>query len=45
VSRAINLRTDGKDAVIAYRKKSASPKNRWFFYKLTRDMKAYSRPR
>ncbi len=33
---AINLRTDGKDAVIAFRKESGSPKNRWFFYKLMR---------
>lgn len=33
---AINLRTDGKTAVIAFRKEAASPKNRWFFYELTR---------
>jgi hypothetical protein len=30
--------------VIAFRKESASLKNRWFFYKLTRDMKGVFRP-
>ena len=34
---AINLRTDGKDAVIAFRKEVASPTNRWFYYELERD--------
>ena len=41
---AINLRTDGKDAVIAFRKESASPTNRWFFYELKRDKKGVFLP-
>ena len=41
---AINLRTDGKDAVIAFRKESASPKNRWFFYELKLDKKGVFSP-
>ena len=34
---AINLRTDGERAVVAFRKESGSPKNRWFFYELERN--------
>ncbi len=34
---AINLRTDGKDAVIAFRKEKAPPSRRWFYYELQRD--------
>lgn len=34
---AINLRTDGKDAVIAFRKEKAPPSRRWFCYELRRD--------
>jgi beta-lactamase superfamily II metal-dependent hydrolase len=41
---AINLRTDGKDAVVAFRKESASPSNRWFYYELTRDKKGVFSP-
>ena len=41
---AINLRTDGKDAVIAFRKEAASPKNRWFYYELRRDKKGVFSP-
>lgn len=41
---AINLRTDGKDAVIAFRKEAASPKNRWFYYELERDSEGVFSP-
>lgn len=34
---AINLRTDGETAVLAFRKEKASAKNRWFYYELHRD--------
>lgn len=34
---AINLRTDGKDAVIAFRKEKAPPARRWFYYELQRN--------
>lgn len=34
---AVNLRTDGNDAVIAFRKESGSDTSRWFYYKLSRD--------
>lgn len=33
---AINLRTDGKTAVIAFRKESGKPTERWFYYELVR---------
>ena len=33
---AINLRTDGKRAVIAFRKESGSPTSRWFYYELVK---------
>jgi hypothetical protein len=34
---AINLRTDGNSAVIAFRKEEASATNRWFYYELEKD--------
>lgn len=34
---AINLRTDGKDAVIAFRKEKAPPSRGWFYYELQRN--------
>ena len=34
---AINLRTDGETAVLAFRKENSSPKSRWFYYELHRD--------
>lgn len=34
---AVNLRTDGKNAVIAFRKESSSDTSRWFYYELQRD--------
>ena len=36
---AINLRTDGQRAVIAFLKERSSGVNRWFFYKLEKDEK------
>jgi hypothetical protein len=33
---AVNLRTDGKEAVIAFRKEVQSDTNRWFYYELKR---------
>lgn len=41
---AINLRTDGKDAVIAFRKQSGSASSRWFYYELERDAKGVFTP-
>lgn len=34
---AINLRTDGRDAVIAFRKEKAPAHRRWFYYEMQRD--------
>ena len=34
---AVNLRTDGTTAVIAFRKEKAPPTSRWFFYELRPD--------
>lgn len=34
---AINLRTDGDKAVIAFRKESSSATSRWFYYELERN--------
>ncbi len=34
---AINLRTDGENAVLAFRKEKAAAKSRWFYYELHRD--------
>lgn len=34
---AVNLRTDGENAIIAFRKEQASPTKRWFYYELKRD--------
>jgi beta-lactamase superfamily II metal-dependent hydrolase len=34
---AINVRTDGKRAVVAFRKESPKDTSRWFFYELTPD--------
>ncbi|MCP5085361.1 MAG: hypothetical protein GY952_00935 [Rhodobacteraceae bacterium] len=41
---AINLRTDGNEAVIAFRKESGSATNRWFYYQLKRDAKGVFTP-
>lgn len=35
---AVNLRTDGEKAIIAFRKESGAATSRWFFYELTRNM-------
>lgn len=35
---AINLRTDGHRAVIAFRNEKPSPTKRWFYYELEKDM-------
>lgn len=34
---AINLRTDGHEAVVAFRNEKGSPHKRWFYYKLAKD--------
>ena len=34
---AINLRTDGHEAVVAFRNEKGSPKKRWFYYRLEKD--------
>ena len=34
---AINLRTDGHRAVVAFRNEKSSPTKRWFFYELAKD--------
>ena len=36
---AVNLRTDGKNAVIGFRKESGSASSRWFYYELVSDSK------
>ena len=34
---AINLRTDGNKALIAFKKEAGSATNRWFYYELEKD--------
>lgn len=35
---AINLRTDGREAVVAFRNEKGSPAKRWFYYELAKDL-------